>query len=72
MTITICVCGAGTMGSGIAQVCAQGGFDTMLFDIDESVLEKAKQGIQKNLQNLVNKEKMSSTQQQKKIINTTC
>ena len=64
MISTICICGAGTMGSGIAQVCAQGGFDTMLFDIDESVLEKAKQGIQKNLQNLVNKEKISVREQE--------
>ena len=31
MTInTICVCGAGTMGSGIAQVAAQSGFSTLL------------------------------------------
>src|SRR5674476_543001 len=32
MTITICICGAGTMGSGIAQVAAQSGFNTILFD----------------------------------------
>jgi len=27
---TICICGAGTMGSGIAMVAAQAGFDTIL------------------------------------------
>ncbi len=57
---TICVCGAGTMGSGIAQVSAQSGFNTILFDVNETVLEKAKTGIQKNLQYLVDKEKISS------------
>jgi 3-hydroxybutyryl-CoA dehydrogenase len=30
---TICVLGAGTMGSGIAQVAAQSGFNTLLFDV---------------------------------------
>ncbi len=60
MTITICVCGAGTMGSGIAQVIAQGGFKAILFDINESVLENAKKFIQKNLAYLVDKEKISA------------
>ena len=60
MIKTICVCGAGIMGSGIAQVSAQSGFNTILFDVNETVLEKAKTGIQKNLQYLVDKEKISS------------
>lgn len=60
MINTICVCGAGTMGSGIAQVSAQSGFNTILFDVNETVLQKAKTGIQKNLQYLVDKEKISS------------
>ncbi len=59
MIITICVCGAGTMGSGIAQVAAQSGFATILFDVDETVLEKAKTSIQKNLEYLVGKNKIS-------------
>lgn len=62
MTITICVCGAGTMGSGIAQVVAQSGFNTILFDINESVLDKAKSFIEKNLAYLVDKGKISSSQ----------
>ena len=47
------------MGNGIAQVCAQSGFDTMLFDVNGDTLEKAKQNIQSNLQILFNKEKIS-------------
>ena len=37
-TNTICICGAGTMGSGIAQVSAQSGYYTILFDVNESIL----------------------------------
>ncbi len=65
MTITIAVCGAGTMGSGIAQVAAQSGFDTILFDVNEAVLENAKSSIQKNLQYLVDKNKISEEEKQK-------
>jgi len=60
MTITICVCGAGTMGSGIAQVAAQRGFDTTLYDVNENILEKAKISIQKNLRYLTDKNKITS------------
>ena len=47
------------MGSGITQVIARGGFNAILFDINESVLENAKKTIQKNLTYLVSKEKIS-------------
>ncbi|HEY5463583.1 MAG TPA: 3-hydroxyacyl-CoA dehydrogenase NAD-binding domain-containing protein [Hanamia sp.] len=59
MTITICVCGAGTMGSGIAQVAAQSGFNTILFDVNENALQNAKNFIKKNLQYLIDKNKIS-------------
>ena len=60
MTInSICVCGAGTMGSGIAQAAAQSGFHTILYELNESVLEKAKKGIQQNLESLVAKGKIT-------------
>jgi 3-hydroxybutyryl-CoA dehydrogenase len=59
MTITICVCGAGTMGSGIAQVAAQSGFNTILFDVNKNALENAKKMVQNNLQYLVDKNKIS-------------
>jgi 3-hydroxybutyryl-CoA dehydrogenase len=62
---TICICGAGTMGSGIAQVSAQSGFNTILFDVNENVLEKAKQSIQKNLQYLVDKQKLSAEEKER-------
>lgn len=59
MTITICICGAGTMGSGIAQVVAQSSFNTILFDVNTSAIDKAKSAIEKNLAYLVDKEKIS-------------
>lgn len=57
---TIAVAGAGTMGSGIAQVAASNGFKTLLFDINEEVLNKAKIAILTSLEFLVNKQKMST------------
>lgn len=66
MTIhSICVCGAGTMGSGIAQVSAQAGFHTILYELNEAVLEKAKSSVEKNLQFLVDKNKISAADKEK-------
>lgn len=45
----ISVIGAGQMGMGIAQVGAQAGFDIVLYDINEEMLDKAKTGIIKNI-----------------------
>lgn len=59
MIKTICVCGAGTMGSGIALLCAQNTFSTILYDVNHEVLEKAKKSINDNLQFLVSKQKIS-------------
>jgi 3-hydroxybutyryl-CoA dehydrogenase len=60
MINTICVIGAGTMGSGIAQTAAQSGFYTLLFDINKEVLENAKISIQKSLQYLSDKAKITA------------
>ncbi|TAG10706.1 MAG: 3-hydroxybutyryl-CoA dehydrogenase [Sphingobacteriia bacterium] len=56
---TIVVCGAGTMGSGIAQVAAQSGFHTILFDMNPAMLEKARLAIEGQLNKLAAKEKIS-------------
>lgn len=57
---TICVCGAGTMGSGIAQVAARAGYTTILYELNEAVLAKAKAKLQSDLQKLVEKQKLSA------------
>ena len=56
---SVCICGAGTMGSGIAQVVASSGFPTLLFDVYPETLQKAKQKIETDLQKLVDKQKLS-------------
>lgn len=67
MTERIAVCGAGTMGSGIAQAAAQSGYYTLLFDVNEAVLAKAKAGIEKSLATLVEKQKISAEQQRETL-----
>lgn len=62
---TIAIAGAGTMGSGIAQVTASSGFNTILFDINSEMLEKAKLAISKSLQYLVEKQKIDIIQSEK-------
>jgi 3-hydroxybutyryl-CoA dehydrogenase len=56
----IAIAGAGTMGAGIAQVTANAGFKTILFDINQTVLDKAKASIDKGLQFLVVKGKLAA------------
>lgn len=63
MTIKqVVVVGAGQMGSGIAQVTAQAGFDVLLYDANEASLEKGMQNIERLLTRAVEKERMSETE----------
>ncbi len=55
----IAVIGAGTMGNGIAHVFAQSAYDVSLIDISESALDKALSIIQKNLDRLIKKERIT-------------
>lgn len=55
----IMVVGAGQMGGGIAQVCAQAGFEVVLRDIEESLVEKGQAVIAGHLQRSVDKGKIS-------------
>lgn len=57
---TIVVCGAGTMGSGIAQVAATAGFKVIQFDLNESMLVKAAQSIERSLQKFLEKGRIDS------------
>ena len=63
MIKTICICGAGTMGSGIAQVAAQAGFTAIQFDITEAMLAKSKLSIEKSLLWLFDKQKITEEEQ---------
>jgi 3-hydroxybutyryl-CoA dehydrogenase len=53
------IIGAGTMGSGIAQVAAQSGHTVWLFDTQEAALEKAQAKLKKIMARLVEKGKLS-------------
>jgi 3-hydroxybutyryl-CoA dehydrogenase len=64
---TIGVIGAGTMGQGIAQICAQAGYQTILFDINGTVLEKARQTTESNLQKAIERGKLSEAEKQETI-----
>ncbi len=44
---TICVLGAGTMGSGIAQVASQSGYQVVLRDVNEDLLVRGMGNIQR-------------------------
>jgi 3-hydroxybutyryl-CoA dehydrogenase len=53
------VLGAGTMGSGIAQVFMQAGFEVKVIDAAEDALDRARRGIEKSLAKFVEKGKLS-------------
>jgi 3-hydroxybutyryl-CoA dehydrogenase len=54
----VLVIGAGTMGNGVAQVCAQAGMDVVLADIDMKFVEKGMANINKMLAKAVEKGKL--------------
>ena len=65
---TLCVCGAGTMGSGIAQAAIQSGIYTVLYEPNTAILEKAKTSIEKSLLLLVEKGKITSEVKSKALM----
>ena len=63
------VIGVGQMGSGIVQVAAQAGFKVIASDIDQTHNQKALGGIQKSLEKLVAKEKLTAADKDKVLGN---
>jgi 3-hydroxybutyryl-CoA dehydrogenase len=53
------VIGAGTMGNGIAQVCARAGYSVIMRDVREDLLERGISAIDKSLQRDVDKERLA-------------
>jgi len=58
----VTVVGAGTMGNGIAHVCAQFGYTVKLCDVKQDFLDRAVQTIAKNLDRQIKKEVINETQ----------
>lgn len=54
------VFGAGTMGRGIAQLCAQAGLTTLLFDSRDGAVEEAISAIEKGLDGQVSKGRLTA------------
>ena len=65
----IAVIGAGTMGNGIAHVFAQSGYQVNLIDISTEALDKALATIEKNLDRMVAKEKITQENKQSTLGN---
>jgi 3-hydroxybutyryl-CoA dehydrogenase len=56
---TIAVIGAGTMGSGIAQVAAQGGYQVIIQDIEQKLVERGLSTIKQNFDRAISKGKLT-------------
>ena len=73
MANTIGVIGAGTMGGGIAQVAALAGYTVILYDIEQSAIDRGMQTIYNNLSKGVEKNKLTGhdAEKAKRNISTT-
>ncbi len=67
----ITVIGAGTMGNGIAHVFAMKNFNVSLVDISETALEKAIKTISRNLDRMVQKERITEADKTQTLANIT-
>jgi 3-hydroxybutyryl-CoA dehydrogenase len=59
-TQTIGVIGAGTMGTGIAQVCAVAGLSVVMTDVNDERIARGRNAIADGLERMVKKEKLSN------------
>ena len=63
------IIGAGQMGSGIAQVCAQSGYQVQLADIDDDVLAKAIDGMRGRMDRQVQRDRMTQAELDQTLAN---
>jgi 3-hydroxybutyryl-CoA dehydrogenase len=64
MIESIGIVGAGTMGNGIAQVCAAAGLNVIMADISDASLTRGMSVVSSSLERLVNKQKMTDAERQ--------
>jgi 3-hydroxybutyryl-CoA dehydrogenase len=63
----VCVIGSGTMGSGIAQVAAQAGYETTMIDVKQEFLDRGMNIIKASLGKFVQKEKIKQEEMNKAL-----
>jgi 3-hydroxybutyryl-CoA dehydrogenase len=63
----VCVVGSGTMGSGIAQVSAQAGYETTMVDVKQELLDRGMNMIKSSLGKFVQKEKIKQEDMNKAL-----
>lgn len=63
----VCVIGAGTMGNGIVQVCAQAGYETAMVDLKQEALDRGMDAIKSSLNKFVSKGKMTRADMEKTV-----
>jgi len=69
--VDVGIIGAGTMGSGIAQVCAMAGHQLVMFDVNGDALSKALKNIESNLDKGIARGKVSEEQKVATLKNIT-
>ncbi|MBR0741624.1 3-hydroxybutyryl-CoA dehydrogenase [Bradyrhizobium liaoningense] len=74
MIQTVGIIGAGTMGNGIAQICAAAGLSVVMVDISDAAVNRGLSTVGGSLERLVKKEKLSAADREatlKRITGTT-
>ena len=66
------IVGAGTMGNGIAQACVTSGLSVLLHDTSEQLLERGLEGVEKSLNRLVAKERLTESDKISALGRITC
>ncbi|HSM35344.1 MAG TPA: 3-hydroxybutyryl-CoA dehydrogenase [Longimicrobiales bacterium] len=69
---TVAVIGGGLMGSGIAEVSAKAGYDTLLREIDQDLADRARGRIEKSLGRAVDKGKLEAADRDAALERLTC
>ncbi len=60
---TVGLAGCGLMGSGIAQVCAQAGYETTVMEVDQALLDRGMRRLEESLAKAVDRGKLTADEQ---------
>ena len=71
MIETVGIIGAGTMGNGIAQICAAAGLKVVMVDINDAAISRGLSAVAGSLDRLVKKDKMTVTDREAAVARIT-